>query len=61
MAELEVIDSSGNKELIKIKDIKNPDKDIYDYCLFNKYDYNKVKDLKNQFKTLNQIHHVVQS
>ena len=60
MAELEIIDSSGNKELIKIKDIKNPDKDIYDYCLFNKYDYNKVKDLKNQFKKkykINSISH----
>ena len=56
MAELEVIDSSGNKELIKIKDIKNPDKDIYEYCLFKKFDYKKLKDLKNQFnKKYNSI------
>ena len=48
MAELEVIDSLGNKELLKINDLKNADKEIYDYCLSKKYDYKKVKELKNQ-------------
>ena len=48
MAELEVIDSLGNKELLKINDLQNPDKEIYDYCLSKKYDYKKVKELKNQ-------------
>ena len=48
MAELEVIDSLGNKEILKINDLKNPDKEIYDYCLLKKYDYKKVKELKNQ-------------
>ena len=48
MAELEVIDSLGNKELLKINDLQNPDKEIYDYCLSKKYDYEKVKELKNQ-------------
>ena len=49
MAELEVIDSLGNKEILKINDLKNPDKEIYDYCLLKKYDYKKVKELKTQF------------
>ena len=48
MAELEVIDSLGNKEILKINDLKNPDKEIYDYCLLKKYDYKKLKELKTQ-------------
>ena len=44
-----MIDSLGNKEILKINDLKNPDKEIYDYCLLKKYDYKKVKELKTQF------------
>ena len=49
MAELEIIDSLGNKNLLKIHNLNDPEKEIYNYCLTKKYDYTKVKDLREQF------------
>ena len=49
MAELEIIDSLGNKNLLKIHNLNDPEKEIYTYCLTKKYDYTKVKDLREQF------------
>ena len=49
MAELEIIDSLGNKNVLKIHNLNDPEKEIYNYCLTKKYDYTKVKDLREQF------------
>ena len=49
MAELEIIDSLGKKKILKIHNINDPEKEIYNYCLTKKYDYTKVKDLREQF------------
>ena len=47
--ELEIIDSSRNKNLLKIHNLNEPEKEIYNYCLIKKYDYSKIKDSRQQF------------
>ena len=47
--ELEIIDSSRNKNLLKIHNLNEPEKGIYLYCLIKKYDYSKIKDSRQQF------------
>ena len=41
--------NENNVEYCKITDINNAEKDIYDFCLTNNYDYSVVKKLRDKF------------
>ena len=50
MFKLEVDSPTGEKDYLYISNLNNSEKEIYNYCLSKKYDYEKVKELKSQFQ-----------
>ena len=48
--------NENNIQYCKISDINNAEKDIYDFCLTNNYDYSVVKKLREKFsEKMNKI------
>jgi len=48
--------NENNIQYCKINDINNAEKDIYDFCLTNNYDYSVVKKLREKFsEKMNKI------
>ena len=50
MFKLEIDSPTGGKDYLYISNLNNSEKEIYNYCLSKKYDYDKVKELKNKFQ-----------
>ena len=50
MFKLEFDSPTGEKDYLYISNLNNSEKEIYNYCLSKKYDYEKVKELKSQFQ-----------
>ena len=50
MFKLEIDSPTGGKDYLYISNLNNSEKEIYNFCLSKKYDYDKVKELKNKFQ-----------
>ena len=50
MFKLEIDSPTGEKEYLYISNLNSSEKEIYNFCLSKKYDYDKVKELKSKFQ-----------
>ena len=50
MFKLEIDSPTGGKDYLYISNLNNSEKEIYNFCLSKKYDYDKVKELKSKFQ-----------